>query len=140
MLGMWHTHADGLLRQIVEHPKEFTFVGGYDREADVVAQRASNGARASAARCASSTSPSNCCKSRSTASSSKAGSMTMCAWRGWPRSRQAGVLEKPAGDNLDDFRRLIDQSQRKHLHVQMIYLFRYMSAVQRCCSASGKGS
>ena len=39
------------------------------------------------------------------------------------------LLEKPAGDNLDEFRRLIDTAQRKHLHVQMIYLFRYMTAV-----------
>ena len=39
------------------------------------------------------------------------------------------MLEKPAGDNFDDYRRLMDQAQRKHLHVQMIYLFRYMAAV-----------
>jgi predicted dehydrogenase len=40
------------------------------------------------------------------------------------------MLEKPAGDNLDEHRRLIDLAQKKHLAVQMIYLFRYMSAVQ----------
>src|SRR5207248_6480520 len=40
------------------------------------------------------------------------------------------LLEKPAGDNLDEYRRLIDQAQKKHLHVQLIYLFRYMAAVQ----------
>jgi predicted dehydrogenase len=40
------------------------------------------------------------------------------------------MLEKPAGTDLAEFRRLIDLAQRKHLHVQMIYLFRYMSAVQ----------
>src|SRR5947199_3914023 len=39
------------------------------------------------------------------------------------------LLEKPAGDRFDDYRRLLDLAQRKHLHVQMIYLFRYMSAV-----------
>jgi predicted dehydrogenase len=39
------------------------------------------------------------------------------------------MLEKPAGTDLDEYRRLLDQAQRKHLHVQMIYLFRYMSAV-----------
>src|ERR1700686_2908142 len=39
MLGMWHTHADGIVRQIADHPKEFTLVGFYDREADVVARR-----------------------------------------------------------------------------------------------------
>jgi predicted dehydrogenase len=39
------------------------------------------------------------------------------------------LLEKPAGDHFDDFRRLIDLAQRRHLHVQLIYLFRYMTAV-----------
>ena len=39
------------------------------------------------------------------------------------------MLEKPAGTDLDEFRRLIELAQRKHLHVQMIYLFRYMSAM-----------
>jgi predicted dehydrogenase len=39
------------------------------------------------------------------------------------------MLEKPAGDKLDEFHTLIALAQRKHLHVQMIYLFRYMSAV-----------
>jgi predicted dehydrogenase len=40
------------------------------------------------------------------------------------------MLEKPAGDNLDEHRRLVELALSKHLHVQMIYLFRYMSAVQ----------
>jgi predicted dehydrogenase len=40
------------------------------------------------------------------------------------------MLEKPAGVDFDEHRRLIDLAQKKHLHVQMIYLFRYMSAVQ----------
>ena len=49
------------------------------------------------------------------------------------------MLEKPAGDNLDEYRRLIDLAQRKHLHVQMIYLFRYMSAVQEMLQRVRKG-
>src|SRR2546426_26990 len=39
MLGMWHTHADGIVRQIVEHPKEFTLAGFYDRDPQLVARR-----------------------------------------------------------------------------------------------------
>ena len=27
MLGMWHTHADGIVRQVAEHPDEFSLVG-----------------------------------------------------------------------------------------------------------------
>src|SRR6266404_6258923 len=39
MLGMWHTHADGMVRQIAEHPREFALVGFYDRDTALVAQR-----------------------------------------------------------------------------------------------------
>jgi predicted dehydrogenase len=49
------------------------------------------------------------------------------------------LLEKPAGDKLDEHRKLIDLARRKHLHVQMIYLFRYMSAVQEMLQRVRKG-
>jgi hypothetical protein len=39
MLGMWHTHADGVVRQVAEHPEEFALVGFYDPEAQVVTER-----------------------------------------------------------------------------------------------------
>src|SRR6267154_1071874 len=112
MLGMWHTHADGMVRQVTEHPKEFTLVGFFDRDADVVAQRRKQWApRLENLRLA-----------RLALEHSK-----------------PVLLEKPAGDNLDEFRRLIDQAQRKHLHVQMIYLFRYMAAVEEMLQRIRKG-
>jgi hypothetical protein len=40
------------------------------------------------------------------------------------------MLEKPAGVSLDEHRKLIETAREKKLHVQMIYLFRYMSAVR----------
>jgi predicted dehydrogenase len=49
------------------------------------------------------------------------------------------MLEKPAGHDLDEHRRLIDLAQRKHLHVQMIYLFRYMSAVLEMLGRARRG-
>ena len=39
MLGMWHTHADGIVRQVAAYPKEFTLVAFHDRDPQVVAQR-----------------------------------------------------------------------------------------------------
>src|SRR5438874_532672 len=39
MLGMWHTHADGIVRQVAEHPEEFTLVGFHDPDPQVVANR-----------------------------------------------------------------------------------------------------
>jgi predicted dehydrogenase len=38
------------------------------------------------------------------------------------------MLEKPAGHKLEQHRELVELARRKHLHLQMIYLFRYMSA------------
>src|SRR5262249_52831188 len=49
------------------------------------------------------------------------------------------LLEKPAGDNLDEHRKLIELARKKHLHVQMIYLFRYMSAVQEMLKRTRAG-
>src|SRR5207249_905339 len=40
------------------------------------------------------------------------------------------MLEKPAGVRFAEFESLVELARRKHLHLQMIYLFRYMSAVQ----------
>src|SRR5262249_18526469 len=48
------------------------------------------------------------------------------------------MLEKPAGDSLDEHRKLIDLAQRKHLRVQMIYLFRYMAAMQALLARARK--
>jgi len=39
MLGMWHSHADGIVRRVAEHPDEFTLVGFYDSDPRVVADR-----------------------------------------------------------------------------------------------------
>src|SRR5260370_29575715 len=39
MLGMWHTHAHGLVKQIAAHPREFTLVGCFDPDPKVAADR-----------------------------------------------------------------------------------------------------
>src|SRR5690242_20464722 len=39
MLGMWHSHADGIVRRVAEHPDEFTLVGFYDPDPEVVRAR-----------------------------------------------------------------------------------------------------
>jgi predicted dehydrogenase len=49
------------------------------------------------------------------------------------------MLEKPAGTDLDEFRRLIELAHRKHLRVQLIYLFRYMSAIVELTSRVRRG-
>ena len=39
MLGMWHTHANGIVQQVAEHPDEFSLVGFHDPDPQVAAGR-----------------------------------------------------------------------------------------------------
>jgi predicted dehydrogenase len=130
MLGMWHTHADGIVRQIAEHPEEFALVGFHDRDPELVAERV----RQWEPRLGK-------LKVFATAESLVREDLDGVIVEGRVHENVrlarlavgAGkpvLLEKPAGDNLEDFRRLIDEAQKKRLHVQMLYLFRYMAAVQ----------
>jgi predicted dehydrogenase len=138
MLGMWHVHADGLVRQAVAHPDEFTFVGFHDPDPKVVAARTKQwqplvpGFRIS-------DSVEDLLKQPLDG--------IVVEGRVYENLRlaklalEAGrpvMLEKPAGDKLDEHRRLIDLARRKHLHVQMIYLFRYMSAVRELLDRAKK--
>ena len=140
MLGMWHTHADGMVRQIAEHPKEFTFVGGYDREAQVVAHRRKSWGQRLGGNLRVFDKPEQLLQEQldGVIVEGRVNENVRLARLALEAGKPI-LLEKPAGDNLEDFRRLVDQAQRKHLHVQMIYLFRYMSAVQEMLQRVRKG-
>ena len=130
MLGMWHTHADGIVRQVADHPEEFTLAGFYDPDPQVVADQSRRWEP----------------RIRDYKVYDKPADLLRQPLEGVVvegrvhenlqlatmalESGRPVMLEKPAGDNLDEHRRLIDLAQKKHLPVQMIYLFRYMSAVQ----------
>src|ERR1700686_4211530 len=130
MLGMWHTHADGIVRQIADHPKEFTLVGCYDREADVVARRRKQWeARLGKLNVFDKAEALGGEKIDGVVVEGRVHENLRLARLALDQGKPV-MLEKPAGDDLDEFRRLIDQAQKKHVHVQMIYLFRYMTAVQ----------
>src|SRR5947208_69379 len=113
MLGMWHTHDDGIVRQIVEHPNEFTLVGFYGREAEVIARRRKQWeARLGKL---------NVFDKAETLVREKIDGVVV-EGRVHDNLRLARLaldqgkpvlLEKPAGDDLDEFRRLIDQAQKK---------------------------
>jgi predicted dehydrogenase len=139
MLGMWHTHADGLVRQVAEHPDEFTLVGFYDPDPKVVAERRKRwepllkGFRVFDG-------PEQLLREPldGVAVEGRVHENLALARRALEGGRPV-LLEKPAGDKLNEHRRLIDLARRKHLHVQMIYLFRYMSAVQELLQRARKG-
>jgi predicted dehydrogenase len=48
-------------------------------------------------------------------------------------------LDKPAGESLPEFQRLLDAASRKNLTVQMGYMFRYNPAFQFCFRAAREG-
>ena len=139
MLGMWHTHADGIVRQVAEHPNEFTLVGFYDADPQVVAERRKRWSpRIENFRVFD--------KPQSLLNEPLDGVVVegrvfenLALARLAIEAGKPVMLEKPAGTNLEDYRRLVDAAQRKHLHIQMIYLFRYMSAVQEMFQRARKG-
>lgn len=139
MLGMWHTHADGIVRQVAEHPKDFTLVGFFDPDPQVVARRRKQWEpRLGQLR--------TFAKPQQLLEEKLDGIVVegrvfenLSLARLALEAGKPVLLEKPAGDDLAEFRRLVDVAQRKHLHVQMIYLFRYMSAVQEMLTRVRKG-
>jgi predicted dehydrogenase len=139
MLGMWHVHADGIVRQVVAHPDEFALVGFHDAELDVVAVQSRKwesqvpGFRVFGSAEELLRQPLDGVVVEGRISDNLR----------WARlALEAGfpvLLEKPAGVNLDEHRRLIELARGKRLHVQMIYLFRYMSAVQELLARGRRG-
>lgn len=130
MLGMWHSHAAGIVRRVAEHPDEFQLVGFWDKDAGVVADRSQAWSKL-LDRVRVFDRPEELLAEELDG--------VVVEGRVYENLRLARIalerglpvmLEKPAGDNYDEHRRLIDLAQRKHLHVQMIYLFRYMPAVE----------
>jgi predicted dehydrogenase len=139
MLGMWHTHADGIVRQVVANPKEFTLVGFHDPEPKTAAaQRKAWEPKVPNFRLFDSADEllkqdlDGIVVEGRVYENLKLARMAL-------ESGRPVMLEKPAGTDLDEFRKLIDLAQRKHLRVQMIYLFRYMSAVQEMLKRVRKG-
>src|SRR5688572_20758857 len=130
MLGMWHAHADGIVRRVVENPKEFSLVGFYDGEPAIVEKRRKEwGPRVDGFRVFER--PEQLCAEPLDGiviegrvyENLKLARMALEAGR-------PVLLEKPAGERLDEFKQVADLAQKKHLHLQITYLFRYMSAVQ----------
>ena len=129
MLGMCHPHAVGMVRQIATHPNEFELVAGWDCDTDVAAARRrewrSDHARFevldSTAAVLERELDGVVVEGRVHENVALA---RLAVERGLPV-----LLEKPAGVNLADYQTLVARAQEQGLRVQLIYLFRYMSAV-----------
>lgn len=139
MLGMWHTHADGIVRQVAAHPDEFTLVAFYDPDPHVVAKRRQEW-QPKLPNFRVLESPERLLQETLDGVVVEGRVHDNLKWaRLALESGRPVLLEKPAGTDLAEYRRLIDLAQRKHLHVQMIYLFRYMSAVLELVERVRKG-
>lgn len=136
---MWHVHAAGLVQQIAAHPDEFQLVGGFDPEPQVVAERQSRWKsllpdftwHTSVDSLLSVPLDGIVVEGRVSQNIQWA---TLAVDSGLPV-----LLEKPAGDTFEVFRSLIARARERRLHVQMIYLFRYMSAVQELLRLARSG-
>ncbi len=130
MLGMWHVHADGLVKQIAAHPNEFQLVGGFDPEPDVVRQRQKAWATL-VPEFVWHDSAEDVLRDKLDGIVVEGRVYENVKWASFAIDRGLPVLlEKPAGEKFEPFRQLIAAARQKQLHVQLIYLFRYMSAVQ----------
>lgn len=138
MLGMWHSHAEGIVNRVAENPKEFTLVGFHDPDPEVVAEKRKRwepkipGFKLF-------DKPEHLLAEKldgvvvdgQVTDNLKHARMAL-------ESGRPVMLEKPAGLNLEEHRKLIDLAKEKKLHVQMIYLFRYMTAVREMIGRAKK--
>lgn len=139
MLGMWATHANGIVRQVADHPKEFSLVGFYDPDPQVIEERRKQW-EPKIGRFRVFDSPERLLREPLdgvVVEGQVYGNLKLARLaveKGLPV-----LLEKPAGTDLEEYRRLIELAHRKHLPVQLLYLFRYMSAVVEMISRARKG-
>lgn len=130
LLGVWHPHAPGMVRQIAAHPEEFELVGCWDPDAALLERRRNEWAMH--------------LPNLRTFSSADAllderldgvlvegivADNLAHARRALER-RLPVLCEKPAGTTVAEARSTFDLARRQGVHLQMAYLFRYMSAVE----------
>jgi predicted dehydrogenase len=139
MLGMWHSHADGIVSRVSENPKEFSLVGFHDPDPAVVAEKRK--------RWEPKLPGFKVFESAEALLAEKLDGVVVDGQvydhlrfaRMALESGRPVLLEKPAGTDLAEHRALIELSRKKNLHVQMVYLFRYMSAVRELLARARKG-
>jgi predicted dehydrogenase len=139
MLGLWHTHADGMTRQIVAHPEEFTLVGGYESDADTAAARRRQWAdRYGSFRLFDSLAELLRQPIDAVVVEGRVFENLAYAQAAIDSGRPV-LLEKPAGTRLAEFEALADSARARRLHLQLTYLFRYMPAVREMLARAGRG-
>lgn len=140
MLGMWHVHAPGIVRQVAAHPEEFSLVGFHDPDADLAQRRQSEWTPLIP--------DFHLCHSVEELLSLPLDGVVvegqvhenMALARQVLKSDRPVLLEKPAGVEMKSFRELHELARSKKLRVQMLYLFRYMVAMRRLLEVARSGA
>lgn len=139
ILGMWHVHTAGLVAQIAKYPDEFQLIGGFDPEPQVVLKR-QEAWETLLPQFVWHTSPGDLLHENLDGVIVEGRVHENLKWAAMAiDSGRPVLLEKPAGDRFEPFELLLESAQRKHLHIQMIYLFRYMAAVQELLARVKRG-
>ena len=139
MLGMWHSHADGIVSRVAENPKEFALVGFHDPDPTVVAERRKRWeAKVPGFKVFETPEALLAEKLDGVVVDGQVYGNLKFARMALESGRPV-MLEKPAGLDLAEHRALIELARRKKLHVQMVYLFRYMTAVREMVARARKG-
>lgn len=140
LLGMWHTHAHGLVRQLALHPQEFCLIGCYDPDPAVANDRHARWKKLvpDLRLCSS---PEELLALPLDAVAVEGVVADNLRWtRMALESGRPVLLEKPAGTSYAEFEAVLDLARQRRLHVQMAYLFRYMSAVVRLRQLVAQGA
>jgi len=139
MLGMWHSHADGMVRRVAENPREFTLVGFHEGDPETLADRRKRWEpRIEGFKVFEK--PEHLLEQKLDGVVVEGRVFQNLEFaRMALESGRPVLLEKPAGDSLEGHRKLAELARAKKLHLQMIYLFRYMSAVQEMLARARKG-
>jgi predicted dehydrogenase len=139
MLGMHHPHAHGIVRQVAEHPDEFRLAGCFDSDPRVAGERARQWASQIAGlRIFDRVTDLLALPLDGVIVEGRVHENLELA-RAALRRGLPVMLEKPAGTDLQQFQQVADLARQRNLRLQMIYLFRYMSAVQEMLRLARNG-
>lgn len=139
MLGMWHSHADGIVNRVSENPKEFQLAGFYDPDPETAAEKRKRWEpKVPGFRVFEKPEQLLAEKLDGVVVEGRVYENLKLARMALESGRPV-MLEKPAGDNLEEHKKLVELARAKKLHLQMIYLFRYMSAVREMLARARKG-
>jgi predicted dehydrogenase len=139
LLGVWHPHAPGMVRQIAAHPEEFELVGCWDGDRTMVEQRRSQwSSLLPGLRWFDSADELLAQQLDGVIVEGIVSENLSHARRALERNLPV-LCEKPAGTTIAEAEMTFALAKRQGVHLQMAYLFRYMSAVEEMLRRAKRG-